>query len=85
MMARFSVYKMYMPMHDKKWWSCGEASRNAVSLIGGQSVSVNLAALVFFAIALPVAGTGVSCYSVTTVGASCEFVASSSSVLVELG
>ena len=29
-MAGFSVYKMYMPMHDdRKWWSCGEASGNS--------------------------------------------------------
>ena len=26
-MAKFSAYKMYMPMHDeRKWWSCGKAS-----------------------------------------------------------
>ena len=28
-MARFSVCKIYMPMHDdRRWWSCGEASCN---------------------------------------------------------
>ena len=73
-MARFSVYKMYMPMHDdRKWWSCGEASGNSSDISvtdgGGRSVTVNLAASGLYdssAIGVyPAAGTGVSCCTVT--------------------
>ena len=47
-MARFSIYKMYMPIHD-----CGLAVRprattlTSVSLIGVTIVTVNLEQLVF--------------------------------------
>ena len=43
-MARFSVYKMYMPMNDdRKWWSCVKDSDNSsdinVTDRGGDSQS----------------------------------------------
>ena len=51
----------------------------SVSLLGGQSVTVNLAAIGLYNSSAtsdcPAAGTGVSCCTVTAAGAGCEFVA----------
>ena len=63
----------------------------SVSLIWGQLVTVNLAAICLYDSSAigdcPAAHTGVSCYTVTAAGARCEFVASnsSSSIPAELG
>ena len=83
-MARFSIYKVYMPMHDGLVVRPCAMTLISVSLIGGTQQLV-------FAIALPQVTAQLLAleprYAVTTAGAGGGFVASnsSSSIPVELG
>ena len=60
MMARFSICDVYMPMHDD-FAVCSD-----MSLVGGRSVTVNLAAISLCDSSAtgdcPAAGTGISLY-----------------------